>query len=140
MRSSTATRSRSLRNSNRNAASRLIRWSINNLLLCSSSIKSNNRNIIRRGGSYLMIRILMAVRMMRLRIVIIKISHSKYWRRIKLTINLGCFLGLMQTQRMKRIANLRLLKSSFIRRILQRSRHLRSLESLLPYNQTPLHS
>jgi hypothetical protein len=139
LRSSTATRSRSLRNLNRNAASRLIRSLINNLLLCSS-IKSSNRNIIRRGGSCLMIRIQMAVRMMRLRIAIIKISHSKYWRRIRLTINLGCFLGLMLTQRMKRIANLRLLKSSFIRRILQRSRHLRSLESPLPYNQTPLHS
>jgi hypothetical protein len=87
-----------------------------------------------------MIRILMAVRTMKLRIIIIKISHSKYWRRIRLTINLGCFLGLMLTQRMRRIANLPLLKSSFIRRTLQRSRHLRSLESLLQYNQTPLHS
>jgi hypothetical protein len=87
-----------------------------------------------------MIRIQMAVRMMKLKITIIKISHSKYWRRIRLTINLGCFLGLMLTQRMRRIANLPLLKSSFIRRTLQRSRHLRSLESPLQYNQTPLHS
>jgi hypothetical protein len=140
LRSSTATRSRSLRNLNRNAASRLIRSLINNLLLCSSSIKSNNRNIIRREGSYLMIRIQMAVRRMILRIVIIKISHSKYWRRIKLTINLGCFQGLMLTLRMRRTANLQLLKSSFIKRTLQRSRHLRSLESPLQYNQTPLHS
>jgi hypothetical protein len=87
-----------------------------------------------------MIRIQMAVRTMKLRIIIIKISHSKYWRRIRLTINLGCFQGLMLTLRMKRTANLQLLKSSFIRRTLQRSRHLRSLEFLLPYNQTPLHS
>jgi hypothetical protein len=54
-----------------------------------------------------MIRIQMAVRTMKLRIIIIKIYHSKYWRRIRLTINLGCFLGLMLTQRMRRIANLR---------------------------------
>ena len=66
-----ATRSLSLRNLSRSAASRLIklwRW-LNNLSLTmlynNHTIKSSNRNRIRKGGSYLMTRTPMAVRMMR---------------------------------------------------------------------------
>ncbi len=68
-----ATRLLSLRNSNRNAASRLIKWlfsiSSSNLLppvlFSSHTIKSSSRNRIRKGGNYSMIRTPMVVKTMK---------------------------------------------------------------------------